>query len=637
MPTWSFFKNQLPYLLFVIATPPCPFLSPCKITLALFKILMVGDTPQEISFLTVLQHLLKIDPGNEELSDTVWQAVEQLVSKATVLECSEDAHRLLTSISRRLDGSNVSGPGPGRSRRDSQADLSQETVTENSSQGELNRTLTSTTSGEANDKNSSNNGGGGSETSMTVLSPPQPPPPPPPLPTPGNSSTPAAASSTMLPGPPPPPPPPPPGGAPPPPPPPPGGAVSSSSGDLPQTNIPKPRGKMKTLQWQKIPITSVIGKANLWTMVGRMSQQYEMDYEKMDELFSVNLDSGPKRPGQAGDVQLDSKKKKENMEINILDGKRSLNVNIFLKQFRMEHEQIVQILRDGRSDLFGPERLRGFLKLLPSQEEIDALKAFEGDRDRLGNAEKFFLTLMNLPNYRMRIEGLLIREEFNTTIEWIRPSIEAVLQAAKDIQENTSLRELIFLILISGNYLNSGNYAGNAAGFKLSSLLKLTELRANKPKMNLMHYVAQEAEEKNPRLLDFPNEMKFLKDASSVSVEGLNTDIGNITSKVRALTEQIVVAGRDFQQQMAEFLQAANVEVNDLEEDLKDIETMRKELATFFCEDSNTFKLEECFRVLQSFCDRMRKAIEENAQRKKQEAKADERRKQMEAEARKNL
>ena len=52
------------------------------------------------------------------------------------------------------------------------------------------------------------------------------------------------------------------------------------------------------------------------------------------------------------------------------------------------------------------------------------------------------------------------------------------------------------------------------------------------------------------------------------------------------------------------------MEVVELEEDLKEIEIMRKELSTFFCEDSATFKLEECFRVLQSFCDRMRKAIE---------------------------
>ena len=39
-------------------------------------------------------------------------------------------------------------------------------------------------------------------------------------------------------------------------------------------------------------------------------------------------------------------------------------------------------------------------------------------------------------------------------------------------------------------YFSQGGYSGDAAGFKLGSLMKLTEIRANKPRMNLMHYVA---------------------------------------------------------------------------------------------------------------------------------------------------
>ena len=35
-----------------------------------------------------------------------------------------------------------------------------------------------------------------------------------------------------------------------------------------------------------------------------------------------------------------------------------------------------------------------------------------------------------------------------------------------------------------------GGYAGNAVGFKMASLLKLVDTRANKPGMNFMHYVA---------------------------------------------------------------------------------------------------------------------------------------------------
>lgn len=36
-----------------------------------------------------------------------------------------------------------------------------------------------------------------------------------------------------------------------------------------------------------------------------------------------------------------------------------------------------------------------------------------------------------------------------------------------------------------------GGYAANAIGFRMTSLLKLADTKANKPGMNLMHYVAQ--------------------------------------------------------------------------------------------------------------------------------------------------
>ena len=41
------------------------------------------------------------------------------------------------------------------------------------------------------------------------------------------------------------------------------------------------------------------------------------------------------------------------------------------------------------------------------------------------------IVLLDVGSFRMRIEGLLIKEEFNSNMEWIRPSIEAVIQAAK--------------------------------------------------------------------------------------------------------------------------------------------------------------------------------------------------------------
>ena len=45
--------------------------------------------------------------------------------------------------------------------------------------------------------------------------------------------------------------------------------------------------------------------------------------------------------------------------VNLLDGKRSLNINIFLRQFRTSNDDILQMIRDGEYDDFGAEKLKG--------------------------------------------------------------------------------------------------------------------------------------------------------------------------------------------------------------------------------------------------------------------------------------
>lgn len=79
---------------------------------------------------------------------------------------------------------------------------------------------------------------------------------------------------------------------------------------------------------------------------------------------------------------------------------------------------------------------------------------------------------------------------------------------------NKALQEVLYMVVVAGNFLNAGGYAGNAAGVKLSSLQKLTDIRANKPGMNLIHFVALQAEKKNKELLIFADDMSSLENAS---------------------------------------------------------------------------------------------------------------------------
>lgn len=58
----------------------------------------VADTPQEVPFLSILQHLLRIEP-KEPISDIIWDTTETLVHRATLIESREDAAKLLRTPS----------------------------------------------------------------------------------------------------------------------------------------------------------------------------------------------------------------------------------------------------------------------------------------------------------------------------------------------------------------------------------------------------------------------------------------------------------------------------------------------------------------------------------------------------------
>lgn len=74
------------------------------------------------------------------------------------------------------------------------------------------------------------------------------------------------------------------------------------------------------------------------------------------------------------------------------------------------------------------------------------------------------------------------------------------------------------------------------------------------------------------------------------------------------------------------FFQYASKEVELMKEHMASLKKLQVDLAEFFCEDSKTFKMEECFDSLAKFCKKFKEATSENAKRKEQEALAEQRR-----------
>lgn len=91
----------------------------------------------------------------------------------------------------------------------------------------------------------------------------------------------------------------------------------------------------------------------------------------------------------------------------------------------------------------------------------------------------------------------------------------------------------------------------------------------------------------------------MLEEAAKASVEQLTNEIKTLELRIRGLKRetQLPNTPADIKEQMGDFLQVAEQEVSALNKDMEEVESIRKHLAEFFCEDPVSFKLEECFKV----------------------------------------
>uniref|UniRef100_A0A8C4WEY3 FH2 domain containing 1 n=1 Tax=Gopherus evgoodei TaxID=1825980 RepID=A0A8C4WEY3_9SAUR len=281
-------------------------------------------------------------------------------------------------------------------------------------------------------------------------------------------------------------------------------------------------------------------------------------------------------------------------------------------------QSIIEDINQGKSDPYGSEMLREFLKLLPEAEEVKKLKAFDGDVAKLCQADYFMYLLIQVPNYSLRIEAMVLKREFTPSCTSLQKDMAIIRTATKELMSCEELHSILHLVLQAGNIMNAGGYAGNAVGFKLSSLLKLADTKANKPGMNLLHFVALEAQKKDVVLLTFSEKLQHVHDAARLSIDNIEAELHSLSAKTRSLKDNMRQDPGLFHQ-MEGFIQFAIKELKELEYWKRELQEQGNTLIDFFCEDKETMKLDECFQIFRDFCIKFNKAVKENRERESQE------------------
>ncbi|XP_042859347.1 inverted formin-2-like [Penaeus japonicus] len=375
---------------------------------------------------------------------------------------------------------------------------------------------------------------------------------------------------------------------------------------------------MKHLNWSKV--NGNVLSNSMWQDVHKdllESPPKSINFSQIEELFCQASKAPPQKT-----------EKKKSTEITLLDPKRSLNVNIFMKQFKQSHTEVAALIRDCKSLDIGTERLRGFLRILPEDEEVNMIRDFNDDVEKLGSAERFYLELVKVPHYQVRLQGMIQMEEVKPAVEELKPQISMILKVSDQILSNESIRDFFAYILTLGNFINMGSYAGNALGFRLNTVSKLWETRGNRPGLTLMHYVVQTVQDEELEILDFTKTLGDLSKVARLSVDGLTGEVTALRGDHTRLCKSLENAPDDVNEHFKDFIATSDGLLKDLEQSLKEVERSRVKLAQYFCEDESKFKVEECIGIFNTLCQKVADATKDNEARKKRE----ERKRRMEAE-----
>ncbi|KAG2691374.1 hypothetical protein I3843_08G006500 [Carya illinoinensis] len=468
-----------------------------------------------------------------------------------------------------------------------------------------------------------------------ISSAPSPPPPPPPS-LPPNSAMKDSSSKNSAHAPPVPPPPAPfakagsaspqshsragAGNVPPIPGPPSGGTLSSKgwgvSRSSPRNQAPPKKSNLKPYHWLKLTRAM---QGSLWAEAQKAdeaSKAPDFDMSELESLFSAAAPNSQHGSTGGKSNRLGSGSKSE--KVQLIELRRAYNCEIMLTKVKVPLPELVSSVLALDESALDVDQVENLIKFCPTKEEIDLLKGYGGDKENLGKCEQFFLELMKVPRVESKLRVFSFKIQFHSQVSDLRNNLNIVNSASEEIRNSAKLKRIMQTILSLGNALNHGTARGSAIGFRLDSLLKLTDTRARNNKMTLMHYLCKVLAEKLPELLDFPKELKSLEASTKIQLKYLAEEMQAVSKGLEKVVQELSASENDgrvsneFCKILKDFLSYAEAEVRSLASLYSSVGRNADALALYFGEDPARCPFEQVVSTLLNFVRMFVRAHEEN-------------------------
>nr|GMD99828.1 formin-like protein 2 [Ipomoea batatas] len=378
----------------------------------------------------------------------------------------------------------------------------------------------------------------------------------------------------------------------------------SGAGDMRNVETMKP--KLKPLHWDKVR-TSTSDRAMVWDQL--KSGSFQLNEEMIETLFVVNFSKDRNKQPLMPVL---------NQENKVLDPKKSQNIAILLRALNVTVDEVCEALLEGNADILGTELLESLLKMAPTKEEECMLKEFnDASPLKLGPAEKFLKTVLDIPFAFRRVDAMLYIANFDSEVEYLKRSFETLEAACEELRNSRMFLKLLEAILKTGNRMNVGTNRGDVLAFKLDTLLKLVDVKGTDGKTTLLHFVVQEIiraegsrlsgapKEDNQQstlrdevelrkvglqvLCGLSGELTNVKKAASMDSNVLRNEASKLAEGVAKIEEVVKISkelASKFSESMKRFLKKAEVEIVNIQAQESMSFAIVKELTEYFHGDS---------------------------------------------------
>ncbi|KAF9667806.1 hypothetical protein SADUNF_Sadunf15G0061700 [Salix dunnii] len=314
--------------------------------------------------------------------------------------------------------------------------------------------------------------------------------------------------------------------------------------------------KLKPLHWDKV--TANVDHSMVWDEINDGSLRFDDDL--IETLFGYTTANNKILLRNEVSTSKSSSNPAPAAQVFILDPRKSQNTAIVLKSLAISRKEILDALLEGHG--LNSDVLEKLTRISPTQEEAVKIIQYRGSPSKLADAESFLHHILKaIPSAFIRINAMLFRSNYDSEILHLKESLQTLESGCKELRTRGLFLKLLEAILKAGNRMNAGTSRGNAQGFNLTALRKLSDVKSTDGKTTLLHFVVEQVvrSEGRRRVLNRSHSME-----RSNSQTKINSDLNSDTLTEEERNKEYLLLGlpalRDMIAEFSDVRRAAAIE-----------------------------------------------------------------------------